>query len=115
MKNIIGILAAALALSATSVKAADLGKGFALDSASTFTYEVEADNFIANQELELSYSITEGLTAFAYTQTNLRDLSFTGLDIGARYTINNFEVESAVQLDENFKYSELYVTLELNF
>lgn len=115
MKNIIAILAAALAVSATSVKAADLGKGFALDSTTTFTYQVEASDFVANQELELNYQIVDGLTAFAYTQTNIRDVSFTGLDLGARYAINNFEVESAVQFDTDLEYTELYVTLQLNF
>jgi hypothetical protein len=114
MRNIIAMLAA-LTVSTTAAQAIDLGKGFAIDSTTTFTYQVEAEDYVANQELELTYLVRNGFTAFAYTQTNLRDVNFTGLDIGARYTFNNFEVESAVQLDADLGYTEAYVSLEIKF
>jgi hypothetical protein len=114
MRNIIAMLAA-LTVSTTAAQAIDLGKSFAIDSTTTFTYQVEAEDYVANQELELNYLIRNGFTAFAYTQTNLRDVNFTGLDIGARYTLNNFEVESAVQLDADLEYTEAYVSLEIKF
>lgn len=116
MKNLIAIVAAALAISTSSAYAIELGGGLVLDSTTTIKYEVEAADYTVDQEFEVSYTVLEGLKAFAYTDMNLRNINFEGVDLGARYTISdNFELESAVQLDSDFNYDELYISLAINF
>jgi long-subunit fatty acid transport protein len=116
MKNLFALTAAAVVATATSAYAIEIGGGLVLDSTTTIKYEVEAADYTADQEFELSYTVMEGLKAFAYTETNLRDINFTGVSLGGRYTVNdNFELESAVELDSDLNYDELYIQLEISF
>lgn len=117
MKNLL-ITAAAVTTLAAPAMAADFGNGFALDTTVSAEYSVEQDNLSAIYEGQLNYAIGKGFSTYAYTEVDLRDPEFTGLDLGIEY--NSYELEALtiaaeVQLDDSLEYSDLVLKAELEF
>jgi hypothetical protein len=117
MKKLLITTAALFAL-ATPALAIDLGNGWVFDNTVTLEYFVEAETTAATYEAELSYALNTEVTLYAYTEVDLKDVDFTGLDLGVNYAPDqlkyvNFNAE--VQLDDKFSYNELVLTAEVRF
>lgn len=117
MKKLL-LTTAALFTLATPSLAIDLGNGWAFDNTITLEYFVEAEDTDATYEAELSYAMGADVTLYAYTEVDLKDVDFTGLDLGVNYAPEqlkyvNFNAE--VQLDDELSYNELVLTAEVNF
>ena len=117
MKKLLLTTATMFAL-ATPALAVDLGNGWAFDNTVTLEYFVEAEDTDATYEAELSYAWGSEVTLYAYTEVDLEDIDFTGLDLGVNYAPEqlkyvNFNAE--VQLDDDLSYDELVLTAEVRF
>ncbi len=117
MKKII-LASAAIAALATPTLAVDLGRGWALNNTVTLEYFVEAEDAVATYEAELTYSVNDQLSLYAYTEIDLEDIDFVGLDLGATYNpaqleIAEFNIEA--QFDNDLEYQELVLSAELQF
>lgn len=117
MKNLL-ITAAVLTMLAAPAMATDLGNGFALDTTVSTEYSVEQGKLSAFYEGQLNYAIGSGFSAYAYTEVDLRDPEFTGLDLGVEYNASELEavtLAAEVQLDDKLEYSDLVLKAELEF
>lgn len=117
MKTLL-ITTAALVALAMPAAALDLGNGVAFDNTVSVDYSVEGDSFTTLYEGEVGYSVTEEVRVYAYTDVDLQDIAFTGVDIGAEYTpaTAKFVTLSAeAQFDENIEYTDLVLSAELSF
>lgn len=117
MKKLLFITAALTTLAAPAL-AVELGKNLTLDSTVTAEYSVEASKFSALYEVELNYELSPSLVAYAYTDVDLRDADFTGLDLGLEYVNpahSNMTFNAEVQLDDNLEYSDVILAAEVKF
>lgn len=117
MKTLIiaATIASAFALPAAAL---DLGNGFTLDNTVTLEYHVEADTTVADFETELTYSVSEQVSVYAYTYVDLKDVDFTGIDLGVDYTpaqVKNLVLNAEAQFDDSFEYQELVISAEYKF
>lgn len=117
MKKIL-LTTAALFTLATPALAIDLGNGWAFDNTVTLEYYVEAEDTDATYEAKLSYAVGAEVSLYAYTEVDLEDVDFTGLDLGVNYAPEqlkylNFNAE--LQLDDELSYNELVLTAEVSF
>lgn len=117
MKNLL-ITTAVLATFAVPAMAADLGNGFILDTTISTEYSVENDKLSAFYEGQLNYAFGNGFNAYAYTEVDLRDPEFVGLDLGVEYNraeLQALTLTAEVQLDDKLEYSDLVLKAELEF
>lgn len=115
MKKIL-IATAVLAMTATSVMAADLGNGFSAGAEINAEYNVTAGGDVAlTATPELGYTVGNfGLSVS--TDIDLADIEFVGLDVGATYAVNtNFELYAETSTDANLKFGDLVVGATLSF
>lgn len=117
MKKILLTTAALIALASPAL-AVDLGNGWAFDNTVTFDYYVEAEDTTAIYEGELSYQVNDEVKLYAYTEVDLEDVHFDGLDLGVNYAptqVKYINFNAEVQLDDELNYDELVVTAEVSF
>jgi len=117
MKKLL-LTSAVVAALATPALALDLGNGWALDNTATLDYYVEAEDVTAVYEAELSYKVNDEVKLYAYTEVDLEDVHFDGLDLGVNYApaqVQYINFNAEVQLDGSLDYEELVLTAEVNF
>jgi hypothetical protein len=117
MKKLLITTAALFAL-ATPALAIDLGNGWAFDNTVTLEYFVEAEETEATYEAELSYSLSDQLYVYAFTEVDLRNVNFDGLDLGVNYSpaqIEYLNLNAEIRLDDELSYDELVLTAEVRF
>lgn len=117
MKKLLLTTATVLALASPAL-AVDLGNGWALDNTVTLDYYVEAEDTTAVYEAELNYQLNSEVKLYAYTEVDLEDVHFDGLDLGVNYApaqVQYMSFNAEVQLDDNLNYDELVLTAEVNF
>lgn len=109
---------AALFALATPALAIELGNGFAFDNTVTLEYSVEAEDTTATYEADLNYQLNDQTSLYAYTEVDLEDVDFTGLDVGVNFTpaqLSAVEFTAEVQFDDELHYDELVLSAEVNF
>lgn len=117
MKNIL-ITTAALITLAMPAAALDLGNGFTFDNTVGVDYSVENDAFTSLYEGEVSYNVTDEVRLYAYSDIDLQDVAFTGIDLGAEYSpasATYVTLTAEAQFDENVEYTDLVLSAELSF
>ena len=78
--------AAALALTAGSAFAVDLGKtGIQVNNDIVVEYDTSVDLWTTTATPELRYVIADGLSAYVSTDVDLQNIDFAGATIGAEY------------------------------
>lgn len=117
MKKILLTTAALVALASPAL-AVDLGNGWALDNTVTLEYFVEAEDATAAYEAELNYQVTDEVKLYAFTEVDLEDVRFEGVDLGVNYApaqVEYVNFNAEIQLDDSFDYQELVLTAEVTF
>lgn len=117
MKNLL-ITTAALVVLAMPAAALDLGNGFTLDNTVGVDYSVEGDAFTTLYEGEVSYNVTDEVRLYAYTDVDLQDVAFTGVDVGAEYSPASAQyltLTAEAQFDDSINYTDLVLSAELSF
>jgi hypothetical protein len=115
MKNVL-IAAAVLAMTATSVMAADLGRGFALNTDINAEYNVTAGGEIAlTATPELAYTV-DVLTLSVATDIDLADIDFVGFDLAASYDVNDsWNLYAEVSTDADLNFGDVVVGATVSF
>ena len=105
-----------LAMTAVSAMAADLGRGFAVNTDINAEYNLTVGGDVAlTATPALAY--TTGTFEFTVgTDIDLADIDFVGLDVGATYAVNkNFELYAETLTDSDFVFGDLIIGGTLSF
>lgn len=117
MTKLLLTTAAVFAL-ATPALAIELGNGFAFDNTVTLEYAVEAEDTVATYEADLNYQLNDEVSLYAFTEVDLQDVDFTGLDLGVDYSpakLSAVQFNAEIQLDDQLRYDELVLSAEVSF
>jgi hypothetical protein len=117
MKKILLTTATLVALASPAL-AVELGNGWAFDSTVTLDYYVESENTEAIYEGELNYQLNDEVKLYAFTEVDLKDVHFDGVDLGVNYSpaqVQYLNLNAEIQLDSDLDYSELVLTAEVSF
>lgn len=117
MKKILLTTATLIALASPAL-AAELGNGWAFDTTITLDYYVESEDTVATYEGELNYHVNDEVKLYLYTEVDLEDVQFDGVDLGVNYApaqVKYVNFNAEVQLDDNLEYDELKLTAEVSF
>ncbi len=117
MKKILLTTAALVALASPAL-AVELGNGWAFDTTVTLDYYVESEDTVATYEGELNYQVNDEVKLYAYTEVDLEDVHFDGVDLGVNYSpaqVQYLNLNAEIQLDDNLEYNEFVVTAEVSF
>lgn len=116
MKTFLLTATAVLALTAGVAQAADLGHGFALSTEINAEYNVTAGGDVAlTATPELAYTIGSVDLTVA-TDIDLADINFVGLDLEAKYVVNdNWDLYADVSTDADLNFGDVVIGATVKF